>query len=192
MPVKGQAKTIGMLIPTLLQGDVEGWRNTGWAGVTSTTEELLRYWFEEERDGANFHPCQRQAIEIIIYCHEILGIQNPYQLYQEFAPGHPRVAEASRSKTLQDELAPITFPKYCLKMATGSGKTWVLNALLVWHYFNALNDERPGLFSRRFLIVITTASSPQLSAGKRTIAVRLVDVFGNDASATVQVRYKDE
>lgn len=153
MPAKGQAKTIGMLIPTLLQGDVEGWRNTGWAGVTSTTEELLRYWFEEERDGANFHPCQRQAIETIIYCHEILGIQNPYQLYQEFAPGHPRVAEASRSKTLQDELAPITFPKYCLKMATGSGKTWVLNALLVWHYFNALNDERPGLFSRRFLIV---------------------------------------
>ncbi len=50
----------------LLQGDVEGWRNTGWAGVTSTTEELLRYWFEEERDGANFHPCQRQAIETII------------------------------------------------------------------------------------------------------------------------------
>jgi len=54
MPVKGQAKNIGMLIPTLLQGDVEGWRNTGWAGVTSTTEELLRYWFEEERDGATF------------------------------------------------------------------------------------------------------------------------------------------
>jgi type III restriction enzyme len=38
-------------------------------------------------------------------------------------------------------------------MATGSGKTWVLNALLVWHYFNALNDERPGLFTHRFLIV---------------------------------------
>ncbi len=36
--------------------------------------------------------------------------------------------------------------------------------------------------------VITTASSPELSAGKRTIAVRLVDVFGNDASATVEVK----
>ena len=40
---------------------------------------------------------------------------------------------------------------------------------------------------KRSNTVITTASSPQLSAGKRTIAVRLVDVFGNDASATVQV-----
>ncbi|QGZ92205.1 hypothetical protein [Microcystis aeruginosa] len=36
--------------------------------------------------------------------------------------------------------------------------------------------------------VITTASSPQLSTGKRAIAVRLVDVFGNDASATAEVR----
>jgi len=40
---------------------------------------------------------------------------------------------------------------------------------------------------KRANTVITTASSPQLSAVKRTIAVRLVDVFGNDASATVQV-----
>ncbi|MEP0781734.1 DEAD/DEAH box helicase family protein [Microcoleus sp. ZQ-A2] len=148
-----QARTIGLLIPTLLQSEVEGWQNTGWAGVTQTTAELLSYWFEEDRDGPKFHQCQKQAIETIIYCHEILGIQNPYHLYQEFSPGHPTVAEAARSKVLQDELNPITFPKYCIKMATGSGKTWVLNALLVWHYFNALNGERPGLFTSRFLIV---------------------------------------
>ncbi|MGK7949107.1 MAG: hypothetical protein AB4368_09960 [Xenococcaceae cyanobacterium] len=36
--------------------------------------------------------------------------------------------------------------------------------------------------------VITTASSHELSVGQRTIAVRLVDVFGNDASATVEVK----
>ena len=158
--VKRQASTIGLLIPTLLQGDVEGWRNTGWAGVTPTTEELLRYWFEEEREGPQFHSCQQYAIETIIYCHEILGIQNPYQLYQEFSPGHPQIAEMVRSKVLQDELNPITFPKYCLKMATGSGKTWVLNALLVWQYFNALNNETlrdsngnpsPLSFTQRFL-----------------------------------------
>jgi type III restriction enzyme len=153
MPTKRQVKTIGMLIPTLLQGEVEGWRNSGWSGVTQTTAELLSYWFEEDREGAKFHECQQQAIETIIYCHEILGIKNPYQLYQAFSTGHPRVSELARSKVLQDELNPITFPKYCLKMATGSGKTWVLNALMIWHYFNALNDERPGLFTNRFLIV---------------------------------------
>jgi adenine-specific DNA-methyltransferase len=36
--------------------------------------------------------------------------------------------------------------------------------------------------------VITTASSPELPAGQRAIAVRLVDVFGNDASAIVDVK----
>lgn len=36
--------------------------------------------------------------------------------------------------------------------------------------------------------VVTMAASPELPAGKRAIAVRLVDVFGNDASATVEVK----
>ncbi|MEP0914219.1 DEAD/DEAH box helicase family protein [Leptolyngbya sp. GB1-A1] len=153
MPTKKQASTIGLLIPTLLQGEVEGWRNTGWHGVSQTTTELLSYWFEEDRDGPQFHPCQQKSIETIIYCHEILGIQNPFQLYQQFSNEHPRIQEAIRSKPLQDELNPIAFPKYCLKMATGSGKTWVLNALMVWHYFNAINGDRPGLFTSRFLIV---------------------------------------
>ena len=84
MAAKRRVNTISMLIPTLLQSDVEGWRNTGWSGVTQTTAELLDYWFEENREGPSFHEYQQQAIEAIIYCHEILGIQNPYQLYQEF------------------------------------------------------------------------------------------------------------
>lgn len=162
MATKRGANTIGLLIPTLLQNDVEGWRNTGWSGVTQTTAELLTYWFEEDRDGPKFHQCQQQAIEAVIYCHEILQIQSPYQLYQEFSPNSSSVREAAQSKVIQDELNPITFPKYCLKMATGSGKTWVLNALLVWHYFNALNGERlhdrggrlsPLGFTSRFMIV---------------------------------------
>lgn len=153
MSPKRKINTIGMLIPNLLEGEVEGWRNTGWHGVTRTTLELLSYWFEEDREGPQFHLCQKEAIEAIIYCHEILGVQNPYQLYQKFSSDNSEIAKLSRSKVLQDELNPITFPKYCLKMATGSGKTWVLNALMIWHYFNAINGERPGLFTNRFLIV---------------------------------------
>ncbi|MBD2130095.1 site-specific DNA-methyltransferase [Microcoleus sp. ZQ-A2] len=41
---------------------------------------------------------------------------------------------------------------------------------------------------KRASTVVTVAESPELPAGKRTIAVRLVDVFGNDASATVEVK----
>ena len=41
---------------------------------------------------------------------------------------------------------------------------------------------------KRVSTVITEAQSPQIPAGKRTIAVRLVDVFGNDASAVVEIK----
>lgn len=41
---------------------------------------------------------------------------------------------------------------------------------------------------RRVGTVVTVAESPELPEGKRAIAVRLVDVFGNDASATMEVK----
>lgn len=41
---------------------------------------------------------------------------------------------------------------------------------------------------KRVGTVVTVAESPELTAGKRAIAVRLVDVFGNDASATMEVK----
>lgn len=164
-------KPASLVISSLLNEVVKAWRDQGWSGVTQTTAELLSYWFEQERDGAYFHPCQQEAIEAVIYCHEILGISNPYQLYTEFN-NHLTVRQAAQSKVLQEELNPITFPKYCLKMATGSGKTWVLNALIVWHYFNTINDEKPNLFTNRFLIV-----TPGREVQKRIISA----IEGSDA-----------
>src|SRR5262249_23564678 len=65
------------------------------------------------------------------------------------------------SKPVLDAVQDVDFAKYCLKMATGTGKTWVLMALLVWQYFNALNNEKPhgangdskDWYSNRFLLV---------------------------------------
>jgi len=34
---------------------------------------------------------------------------------------------------------------------------------------------------------VTTVSSPPMPPGKRSIAIRLVDIFGNDASATLSI-----
>ena len=44
-------------------------------------------------------------------------------------------------------------PKYAAKMATGTGKTWVLNALLVWQYLNKLANPSDERFTSNFLIV---------------------------------------
>ena len=59
------------------------------------------------------------------------------------------------------KIKDVDFAKYCLKMATGTGKTWVLIALLIWQYFNAIYKEKPhsapgetkDWYSNRFLIV---------------------------------------
>ena len=45
-------------------------------------------------------------------------------------------------------------PKYAMKMATATGKTWVMHALLIWQYLNAVYEvESTGKYSRNFLIV---------------------------------------
>jgi type III restriction enzyme len=47
------------------------------------------------------------------------------------------------SKAIPYEIQSVDFAKYCLKMATGTGKRWVLMALLIWQYFNANSNENP-------------------------------------------------
>src|SRR3989338_8564633 len=116
-----------------LEGEVKAWADQGWQGVTQTTYELLAYWFNRgEETDEKFHDCQRRAVETIIYCHEILGIETLKQAFEKFAP-----EALAASAALTDEVESLPFAKYCLKMATGTGKTWVLAALLVWQILYA-------------------------------------------------------
>lgn len=124
--------------------------------VTPTTAELLRWWFLEDiclTRRCNFHPGQKQAILNSIVAHEVLAAGSLQALYQAVAP------DALLSGGLLHEVAQDKHrhPKYCLKMATGTGKTWVLQALLVWQLLNAnaarANAAVDPRFTRNFLIV---------------------------------------
>ncbi len=109
--------------------------------VTPMTAELLRWWFLADICATrpfNFHAGQRQAILNTIVAHEVLAALVGAYLTE--------VAQAKHAH-----------PKYCLKMATGTGKTWVMQALLVWQLLNRTaalaegnSDDR---FTRHFLIV---------------------------------------
>ena len=45
-------------------------------------------------------------------------------------------------------------PKYAMKMATGTGKTWVMNALFIWQYLNARAEKQiSGRYSKNFLLI---------------------------------------
>src|SRR5690606_18676701 len=160
--------------------------------VTPTTAELLRWWFGDDAcqsRSLNFHPGQKQAILNAIVAHEVLDSPDLADLYRQVC------ADALLEGDL---LAEVTqpkhaHPKYCLKMATGTGKTWVLQALLVWQMLNktsALDEGRDDpRFTRRFLVV-----APGL-----IVYERLLDAFlgkeretgGRDFSTSDFARYAD-
>lgn len=124
--------------------------------VTPTTAELLRWWFLADLCATrrfNFHAGQRQAILNTIVAHEVLGCTDLRQLYQQAAPDALLVG-----KVLTEVSQPKhDHPKYCLKMATGTGKTWVMQALMVWQLLNKTAAAAEGMddprFTRHFLIV---------------------------------------
>lgn len=146
-----------LILSESLSQEVEGWVRQGWPHVTQTTRDLLNYWFNRDENATEkFYDCQRRAIETIIYCHEVLQSKSLLDLFQQVVPH-----SLATSQTILDEVKSVEFSKYCLKMATGTGKTWVLIALLVWQYFNHKNGEVPpgaagsaeDWYSPRFLIV---------------------------------------
>lgn len=121
--------------------------------VSPTTAELLKWWFQEDfRDTRdfNFHEGQRAGILNVIYAHEVLGITTLKGLYQEIAP---EVIIASDQAAQIIGSGKNDYPKYCLKMATGTGKTWVLQALMVWQILNANRTPESARYTRNFLIV---------------------------------------
>ena len=121
--------------------------------VSPTTAELLKWWFQEDfKDtrGFNFHDGQRAGILNVIYAHEVLGMTTLKGLYQAIAP---EVLIASDQATQIIGAGKNDYPKYCLKMATGTGKTWVLQALMVWQILNANREPDSGRYTKNFLIV---------------------------------------
>ena len=149
MPKKQDNQAFSELyLAKALEGEVKAWADQGWPGVTKTTLELFNYWFgRDDEVEEKFHDCQRRAVETAVYCYEILKEPTLARLFERVAP-----EALIQHLPLKQEVNTIPFPKYALKMATGSGKTWVLAALLVWQYFNKLNEE-PAKYSYRFLVV---------------------------------------
>ena len=119
--------------------------------VTPVTQDLLKYWFMEpytEERSKNFHIGQKQSILNIIYLHEVLGIHSVQEIYEKAAPDLWSGCMKEFTK------AKYQIPKYAVKMATGTGKTWVMHALLLWQLLNARHEEeRSGRYTQNFLIV---------------------------------------
>ena len=146
-------------VPLKLANHISEQANAAWddgsllENVTPVTRELLRYWdpsgnFAEGRD-INFHKGQWQAMLNTIYAHEVLKIKNVKDMYTSIYP------ELLQEMDLLDlNKGKYDYPKYCIKMATGTGKTWVLDAILIWQYLNSEYEEtESGRFTKNFLLI---------------------------------------
>lgn len=120
--------------------------------VTEVTAELLKFWFSHDYCDSrpfNFHIGQKQAILNTIYAHEVLKVTSLKDLYEKINPIGLLEKEDSEFVLLSKN----NHPKYCLKMATGTGKTWVLQALLIWQILNAEYSCQDQLFTKNFLLI---------------------------------------
>ena len=126
---------------------VKAWRNDKYKGITATTRELLNFWFYTDHilhDGQTFryHTAQREAIETLIYIYEVKKIRTRKDLLENYA------------FTLKDlRLPPYdAFARYCVKMATGSGKTKVMALAIVWQFANAVKEDETQ-YAKNFLVL---------------------------------------
>lgn len=127
--------------------------NYQFEGATETTNELLKYWFSDANKDIrnyNFHIGQQQAIINTIYAHEILKIKSVTDIYTS-AKGQEFIDDGLLEELSKDK---YMYPKYCMKMATGTGKTWVMHALIIWQYLNAKHETTyTGNYTKNYLLV---------------------------------------
>ena len=141
------------LMPPLvarLRRNVKEFRESGYAGATETSKSLLKWWFATPhllpQDDGIMRPfeyffAQREAIETIVYLHDVVGVKDKYDLMRFDSSG---VA----STGMFDE----TWRRYVVKMATGTGKTKVMSLAIAWSFFHKLYEADSEL-SRNFLVI---------------------------------------
>src|SRR6056297_3199901 len=132
---KGYGKLLPPLVATLRK-EVKDWRESGYKGASKTTKALFEWWFETEHllptaygDMLEFqyHFCQRESVETIVYLYVIVGAKDKYDLMR-----------FDSSKAISAAMFPESSRRYVIKMATGSGNTKVLGLVLTWSYFHKL------------------------------------------------------
>ena len=166
-----------LLVP-FLREKVDAWRDGGYPGASEVTSRLFEYWFEEDHEVSGFDSpfryyfCQREAIETLVWLIEIAGQRDAVDLIKAYVPisqnnlitkniefvtaignkrrirRHDPESDARR----EQELPPEDLRRFAFKMATGSGKTWVIAMAITWARFHRLLVSGSEL-STNFLIV---------------------------------------
>jgi type III restriction enzyme len=151
-----------LLLVKKIRAAVDAWREQGYEGASEVTRRLFEYWFDEDHDVEGFsvpfryYFCQREAIETLIWLVEIYGrrdskdqIQSHAEVFKKDLFSDNIVFQTTMDGRRQisryvpeldrdgvQDLPPEDLRRFAFKMATGSGKTWVMAMAVVWAYFH--------------------------------------------------------
>ncbi len=173
----GRRESQILLVPKIRKA-VDEWRAGGYPGASELTRRLFEYWFDEDHEVVGFpapfryHFCQREAVETLAWLVEVVKTSDVQALIKRYATifqkdllsknieFYTTVDGRRRARRFvpelnhvgEQDLPPPDLRRYAFKMATGSGKTWVLAMTIVWSYFHRKTVPNSGL-STNFLIV---------------------------------------
>ncbi len=141
-----EAKTSTAPCVPAIKVAVNAWREGGYKGVTPTTRTLLNHWFKADHRLPNgrmfrYHYAQREAMETLIYLYEVARVRRQKDLLQTYT-----------TNTDLKLLKYDDFARYCIKMATGSGKTKVMALAIAWQFFNAVLESGED-YAKTFLVL---------------------------------------
>lgn len=167
-----------LLLIKKIRTAVDDWRDQGYPGASDVSQRLFSYWFDEDHEVANFpvpfryYFCQREAIETLVWLVEIHRQKDSKDLIQKYAEvfkkdlfsdnivfqttmdGRRQISRyvPELEKDGIQDLPPENLRRFAFKMATGSGKTWVMAMAIVWSCFHK-KLVRGSALSTNFLVV---------------------------------------
>ena len=167
-----------LLLPPKIREEVDVWRGSGYRGASDVTRRLFEYWFEEDHEITGFDApfryyfCQREAIETLAWLVEVGGQRDGRALVETYATVTQRdlISKSIEFQTTMDgrrqlrryvpeleregvqDLPPENLLRLAFKMATGSGKTWVMAMAVVWSRLHRQHVSGSQL-STNFLVV---------------------------------------
>jgi len=174
---KGRRPSKTLLVNNIRK-EVDEWRKGGYPGASATSLFLLEHWFGKnhiiDKEIFNFRFMLREAIETTIYLYEVKDIRDnallAEQYIEDIAFGDDLFTDRETSleelkltrklrrinpanqKEVQQDLPPEDLTRYCVKAATGSGKTFAMAFLTAWSYFHRKYETNSTLANTILII----------------------------------------
>ncbi|MEY4731129.1 MAG: hypothetical protein RL681_75 [Candidatus Parcubacteria bacterium] len=121
-----------------VRAKVKEWRQSGYAGLTKTSRDLLGYWSDESRENKLFFS-QIEALETLMYVNEVAEKTGESWIINGI-------------KKANTEANPGLY-RLAFKMATGSGKTVVMAMVIAYNTLNKIRYPQDTRFTDAFVIV---------------------------------------